>query len=104
METSTVAPARRRIRVYVAGPYTHGDVARNVAAAMRAADALIRADAAPFVPHLSHFQHMAHPQPYEVWTALDFAWLETCEALLRLPRVDGNSNRLSHTACARRTL
>ena len=83
METSTVAPARRRIRVYVAGPYTHGDVARNVAAAMRAADALIRADAAPFVPHLSHFQHMAHPQPYEVWTALDFAWLEVCDALLR---------------------
>ena len=31
----------------------------------------------------SHFQHMAHPQPYEVWTALDFAWLEVCDALLR---------------------
>ena len=28
---------------------------------------------------------MAHPQPYEAWTALDFAWLEVCDALLRLP-------------------
>ena len=85
MDASTVPAEKRRIRVYVAGPYTHGDVARNVAAAMLAADGLIRAGAAPFVPHLSHFQHMAHPQPYEVWTALDFAWLEACDALLRLP-------------------
>lgn len=77
--------AARRLRVYVAGPYTHGDVARNVAAALAAADALIRAGAAPFVPHLSHFQHMAHPQPYETWTALDLAWLEVCDAILRLP-------------------
>ncbi len=76
---------RRRCRVYVAGPYTGGDVARNVAEAMRAADALIRADCAPYVPHLSHFQHMAHPQSYDVWLELDFEWLAVCDALLRLP-------------------
>ena len=78
------APARLT-RVYVAGPYTHGDVAANVAAALRAADELIEAGFAPFVPHLSHFQHMAHPRPYRVWTALDFAWLAVCAAAVRLP-------------------
>jgi hypothetical protein len=72
-------------RVYVAGPYTRGDMAQNVAAAMRAADELIEAGFAPFVPHLSHFQHMAHPRPYRVWTALDFAWLAVCDAAVRLP-------------------
>lgn len=78
------APARL-IRVYVAGPYTHGDVAQNVAAAMRAADELIEAGFAPFVPHLSHFQHLAHARPYHVWTALDFSWLAVCDAAVRLP-------------------
>ncbi len=72
-------------RVYIAGPYTRGDVARNVAVAMAAADTLIRAGFAPFVPHLSHFQHMAHPQPYETWTRLDFAWLAVCDAMVRPP-------------------
>jgi len=82
---SGTAPERRRFRVYVAGPYTHGDVDANVAAAMAAADALIRAGFSPYVPHLWHFQHVAHPQPYAVWTAVDLVWLEGCQALLRLP-------------------
>lgn len=74
--TETLPPhlvQNRRLRVYVAGPHTHGDVAEDAATAMYAADVRIRAGAAPFVPHLSHLQHMAHPQPYETWTALDFA-------------------------------
>lgn len=77
--------AARRLRVYVASPYTQGDVAANVAAAMDAADTLIRAGFAPFVPHLSHFQHMMHPHPYDTWIALDLCWLEVCDALVRLP-------------------
>ena len=73
------------MRVYIAGPYTNGDVALNVRAAIEAADALIVAGHAPFVPHLSHFQHMMRPQPYETWLRLDMEWLPQCEALIRLP-------------------
>jgi hypothetical protein len=74
-----------RARVYVAGPYTKGDVGANVRAAMAAGSALIRAGYAPFIPHLFHFLHIAEPQPYDVWMELDAEWIRMCHALVRLP-------------------
>lgn len=71
-------------RVYVAGPYTHGDVAVNVKTALDAAIALLDAGFAPYVPHLTHFLHMMHPRPYKDWIALDLEWLPVCDALIRL--------------------
>lgn len=73
------------IRVYIASPYTKGDVAVNVKTQMDIANELIELGYAPFVPLYSHFQHMAHPRPYEDWIALDLEWLKTCHALIRLP-------------------
>ena len=40
---------------------------------------------APFVPHLSHFQRFHRPRPDDDWLAVDFAWVEVSDALLRLP-------------------
>lgn len=71
-------------RVYIAGPYTHGDVAVNVRTAMEAGNAVIEAGHSPFVPHLSHFMHMHQPQGYRVWTELDLAWVEVCHAIFRI--------------------
>jgi len=73
------------IRVYIASPYTIGDVAVNVKKQLDTANILIDHGFAPFVPLYSHFQHMAHPQPYEKWTELDNVWLLQCQAVLRLP-------------------
>ena len=72
-------------RIYVAGPYTQGDVGRNVGTAIDNASYLIAHGFAPYVPHLSHFLHIAHAQRYETWLALDLEWLAQCDALLRLP-------------------
>lgn len=72
------------IRVYLASPYTLGDTAVNVKFQMDIADRLIDAGFAPYVPLYSHFQHMAHPRPYEDWVKLDLAWVEACDCLLRL--------------------
>lgn len=74
-----------RTRVYVAGPYSQGDQALNVRAAVYAGRDLLNADYAPFVPHLTHFWHMLCPQPYEAWLELDRQWLLRCHGLLRLP-------------------
>lgn len=71
-------------RVFVSGPYTLGDVAVNVKNAMDAGNDLINAGFYPFVPHLSHFMHMAHPQQYEKWLELDLRFLECCDVLVRL--------------------
>lgn len=73
------------MRVYVAGPYTKGDVVLNTRAAIEAGQTLLLAGHAPFVPHLTHFWHLMFPGPYEQWLELDLAWLEVCEALIRLP-------------------
>lgn len=74
-----------KIRIYIASPYTLGDVAVNVKTQMDAAAQLMDVGFAPFVPLYSHFQHMAHPRPYEVWTALDKEWIPSCDCMLRLP-------------------
>ena len=72
-------------RIYICSPYTLGDAAINVKRQMDAADELITLGFAPFAPLMSHFQHMAHPRPYQDWMRLDREWLTVCHALLRLP-------------------
>lgn len=72
-------------KVYVAGPYTHGDVAKNVSVAMQVGTDLLGLGFAPYIPHLFHFMHMHCAQPYETWMDLDFEWVTACDALLRIP-------------------
>ena len=72
-------------RVYVAGPYSTGDVAVNVRNAYAAASRLADAGLAPFVPHHTHFWHLLFPRTYQEWLSLDLAFLRCCDALLRLP-------------------
>lgn len=81
------------IRVYIASPYTIGDVAVNVRAQLDAADLVIEMGAAPLAPLMSHFQHMAHPRPYETWMALDVEWLPLCHAVWRLPGQSAGADR-----------
>lgn len=72
-------------RIYIAGPYTQGDVAVNVRNAYEAANHLANLGFAPFVPHATHFWHMLFPRPYEFWLELDNQFLPCCAGLLRLP-------------------
>lgn len=73
------------MRVYVAGPYTKGDVAVNVANAIDAGTVLAEEGFYPFIPHLFHFWHFRSRQSYEFWTNQDMEWLKVCHALIRLP-------------------
>ena len=72
-------------KVYIAGPYTKGDVAVNVKNAIDAADKLAQLGFAPYVPHLVHFWHMIHPQSYDFWCRLDNEFVVLCNAVLLLP-------------------
>ena len=51
--------------VYISGPYSGGDPALNVRAAVEAADAVLSAGHTPYCPHLSHLWHLVSPKPYE---------------------------------------
>jgi uncharacterized protein DUF4406 len=72
-------------KVYVAGPYTKGDVAVNVRRAIEVGTELFDLGYIPFIPHLTHFWHLVTPKPYETWLDIDNEWLPTCDALLRIP-------------------
>lgn len=76
------------IAVYIASPYTKGDVAVNVKRQLDCANELINLGFLPFAPLYSHFQHMAHPRPYEDWIKIDLEWVLRCDCVLRL---DGES-------------
>jgi hypothetical protein len=72
------------MRVYIASPYTIGDVAINVRRSIEAANRVAEAGHFPFVPLLTHFWHMMFPHEYEFWLCQDNEWLAVCDALIRL--------------------
>lgn len=71
-------------KIYIASPYTLGDVAVNVRESLFVADELVKNQFVPFVPLLSHFWHLVSPKPYEVWLEYDLQWIESCDGLLRV--------------------
>lgn len=71
-------------KVYIASPYSIGDQAKNVKRSMDAANELFDNGFIPFIPLLSHFQHMVHPRSYQEWIDYDLIWVESCDAILRL--------------------
>ena len=77
------------IKVYIASPYTLGDVAVNVKRQIDAADELMNLGFAPLAPLYSHFQHIVHPRPYQDWINVGLEWVTVCDCVLRL---DGESS------------
>lgn len=75
----------KQLKVYVAGPYTKGDVAVNVRNAIGVADMLMGHGYIPYVPHLTHFWHMLHPRAYMEWMDLDCEWLKVCDVIWVMP-------------------
>jgi hypothetical protein len=71
-------------KVYVAGPYSKGDVEGNVRRAIYAANKLWAAGFVAFVPHITHLWNLIAPHPYEDWIAWDLVWVEACDYLIRL--------------------
>ena len=72
------------IKVYLASAYRIGDTAINVKRQIDMADRLMDEGFSPYVPVLSHFQHLVHPRDYEDWIRNDLIWLRLCDCILRL--------------------
>lgn len=82
-----------RERVYIAGPYSNGDIEANVRNAILAAHELADLGFAPFVPHLSHYWDIIKKRPYQFWLDLDNQFLPFCNGLLRLPGKSNGSDK-----------
>ena len=81
------------MKVYIAGPYSRGDVILNIRAAIDAGDAVMEAGHIPFIPHLNMAWHLLHPHSDATWYKYGLAWVEHCDALLRLPGVSVGADR-----------
>lgn len=75
----------RKLRVYIASPYTLGDAAINVKKSMMAFDLLMDLGFSPYCPLTTHFLHIHSPRPYQDWIDHDLEWIPTCDIMLRLP-------------------
>lgn len=81
-----------KIKIYVAGPYTKGNVEENVNKAIDLADKLSKIGFMPFVPHLLHFWHLRHELTYDFCCELDNEYLLVCDALIRIPGESAGSD------------
>ena len=73
-------------KIYIAGPISTGDQLANVNAALRVWSDLHRAGFVPFCPHWSALQHLHNPElDHAAWLEYDFHWVDTCDAVLRMP-------------------
>ena len=77
------------MRIYIAAPYSIGDVGVNVRNAINAAEQIVKLGHVPYIPHLTHFLHMIFPRRYDWWLKYDLEWLDVCDAVYRL---DGESD------------
>jgi len=92
---------RNKLKVYIAGPYTNGDVCVNVKAAMDMGDRVLAAGYNVFVPHLYHFMHMNKQHHYKTWIDTDIVWLEVCDAMIRIPSMISSSGSDGEEAYAK---
>lgn len=71
--------------IYIASPYTKGDVAANVAVQVDAAHKIMDLGHCPVAPLLSHYLHIFRQRPYQDWVTMDMALIPRMDIILRLP-------------------
>lgn len=82
------------IKVYIASPYTIGDVAKNVHVSFEMANRLrMLKNVLPIAPLRAHFEHLLYPQEYETWMAEDYEYVMMADAVLRLSGESAGADR-----------
>lgn len=80
--------------IYIASPYTKGDVAVNTRFQCEVFDKLMNDEIVyPVAPLWSHFQHIMFPRHYKDWIEYDKALIPRLDACLRL---DAYHNNISY--------
>ena len=76
----------RKVKVYIASPYSNGDKEDNVQLQMDAAYHLIILGFNPYMPIYHHFIQKQHPDLNGdfAWLEIDKAWLKDCDIAIRL--------------------
>jgi hypothetical protein len=70
--------------IYIASPYTIGDVAANVHVQIEAAHKIMDAGHCPVAPLLNHYLHIHRQRPPQDWIDTDLAIVAKVDIVLRL--------------------
>lgn len=87
----------KEIKVYIASPYSKGWMPVNIKRQFDAAKELMDLGFWPYVPLLTHFLELYTHKEEAQWLELDFVFLKTCDAMLRLKPVDENGVQIPST-------
>jgi len=68
-------------KIYIASPYTQGDISMNVKVQHDAQEELMELGYMSIMPLLSHYQHIVHPRHYEDWFRIDLELIKGVDAL-----------------------
>lgn len=83
--------------VYIASPYTKGDVAINTFFQCKIFNELLSSGKVlPIAPLWSHFQHTIFPRKYSDWIAYDQALLKLYDCCLRLSATHSDLSYFQH--------
>jgi len=74
----------KKIKIYVASPYTNGWMPDNVRLQIEAQHILLDNGFVTFIPLLSHFSELYKSRSHEDWLQLDLEWLKLCNILIRI--------------------
>lgn len=75
----------KKLFAYCAGPYSEPDPPVNTAKAIDFGNWLLDHGYIPLVPHLSMYQHMAKPRPWQEWLDIDLELIKRVDVLIRMP-------------------
>jgi len=73
----------KKVKIYVAGPYTYGDVENNVRKNLLVGSAFVDAGFEAYCPLLNHYQHVLKPRTHDEWVDHDIEWMGACDCLYR---------------------
>lgn len=71
--------------IYIASPYTIGNIAKNVSVQIEAAHRILDMGHCPVAPLLSHYLEIHRCRPYQEWIDMDLALIPKMDVVLRLP-------------------
>lgn len=84
----------KKIKAYIASPYTNGWAADNIRRQLEAKHILMDAGFTPFAPLECHFGEIYKHREEHDWFEWDCEWLEICDILTRICPLDENGNEI----------
>lgn len=86
----------RKVKPYIASPYTNGNKEELVKIQIEAAYQLLMLGFNPYAPLFSHYisiEHLEEMSSFD-WLEVDKQWLENCDMLVRLHVCDEDNNEI----------